>query len=119
MGTKHVTASESSRVSPKTPEEWRISELLKQYGCGPIAFLGSENAFYERHLVFDRVIGTQVATRRERFSAFSTSIRDVLAQLWVLTRSTYNKSNAKRIYYLSMEFLIGRSLANNITNILL
>ena len=34
-------------------------------------------------------------------------------------RSTYERENPKRIYYLSMEFLIGRSLANNVTNLLL
>jgi starch phosphorylase len=119
MSTKGVTASEAIRVAPKTPEEWRVSELLKQYGCGPISFVGSENAFYERHLVFDRVIDPQVATARERFEAFSHSIRDILAQRWVLTKSTYNKANPKRVYYLSMEFLLGRSLTNNITNLLL
>src|SRR5271157_837463 len=119
MSTKGVTASEAIRVVPKTPEEWRVSELLKQYGCGPISFVGSENAFYERHLVFDRVIDPQVATARERFEAFSHSIRDVLAQRWVLTRTTYNKTNPKRVYYLSMEFLLGRSLTNNITNLML
>ena len=46
-------------------------------------------------------------------------MRDVLSQRWVLTESTYDRENPKRIYYLSMEFLIGRSLANNITNLLL
>ena len=56
MSTKSVTAPEVIQVAPRTPEEWRVSELLKQYGCGPIAFAGTENAFYERHLVFDRVI---------------------------------------------------------------
>ena len=117
MSTKGVTAHVNS--VPRTPEEWRVSELLKQYGCGPIAFAGSENAFYERHLVFDRVINPEVSTARERFEAFSHSIRDVLAQRWTLTRSTYAKTNAKRVYYLSMEFLIGRSLRNNITNLLL
>ena len=107
------------QAPPRTPEEWRVSELLKQYGCGPISFVGSENAFYDRHLVFDRVIDPHVATARERFEAFSHSIRDVLAQRWALTRSTYAKTNAKRVYYLSMEFLIGRSLTNNINNLLL
>src|SRR5215469_7529739 len=119
MSTKRVTVPEVKQVPPRTPEEWSVSKLLKQYECGPIAFVGSEYAFYERHLVFDRVINPQVATARERFEAFSHSIRDVLAQRWVLTKSTYNTSNPKRVYYLSMEFLIGRSLTNNITNLLL
>ncbi|MGB0036809.1 MAG: glycogen/starch/alpha-glucan phosphorylase [Candidatus Acidiferrales bacterium] len=70
-------------------------------------------------MVFDRVIDPQVATARERFEAVAHSIRDVLAQRWVLTRTTYNKANPKRVYYLSMEFLLGRSLTNNIGNLLL
>ena len=119
MSTKVVKTAEGVRVPPRTPEELRLSELLKQYGCGPIAFSGSPNALYDRHLIFDRVIDPQVATARERFEAVSHSIRDVLAQRWTLTRSTYAKTNAKRVYYLSMEFLIGRSLTNNITNLLL
>ena len=44
MSTKVVKTAEGLRVPPRTPEEWRVSELLKQYGCGPIAFVGSENA---------------------------------------------------------------------------
>src|SRR5271163_2678321 len=96
-----------------------VSELLKQYGCGPIPFVGTENAFYERHLVFDRAIDPKVASARERFEAFSRSVRDILAQRWVLTKATYERQNAKRIYYLSLEFLIGRSLANNVSNLLL
>ena len=97
----------------------RASELLRQYGCGPIPFVGTENAFYERHLIFDRVIDPEVATARERFEAFAHSIRDILAQRWVLTKKTYERENPKRIYYLSMEFLIGRSAANNVSNLLL
>ena len=65
------------------------------------------------------MIEPKVATARELFEAVSHSIRDALAQRWALTRSTYAKANAKRVYYLSMEFLIGRSLTNNIANLLL
>ena len=119
MSTKAGMTPEPTGVRATAAEAPRVSELLKQYGCGPIPFVGSESAFYERHLVFDRVIDPAVATARERFEAVSHSIRDVLAQRWVLTRSTYEKANAKRVYYLSMEFLIGRSLMNNIRNLLL
>jgi starch phosphorylase len=119
MSTKSMVSRNSAKVVPIATKIANISELLKQYGNGPIQFVGTDNALYERHLVFDRAIDPKVASARERFEAFSRSVRDVLAQRWVRTKTTYEQQNAKRIYYLSLEFLIGRSLANNVTNLLL
>jgi len=119
MSTNSVVRPSSAKVLPMTTSAVNVSDLFQHYGCGSIPFIGTENAFYERHLVFDRAIDPKVASARERFEAFSRSVRDILAQRWVLTKSTYERENAKRIYYLSMEFLIGRSLANNVTNLLL
>lgn len=94
-------------------------DLLEQYGCGPIRFSGTSDALYERHLLFDDVVAPAAAGPRERFEAVARSVRDVLSQRWLRTEDSYARANPKRIYYLSMEFLIGRSLANNIINLLL
>jgi len=96
-----------------------VDRLLEQYGCGPVQFAGSDNGLYERHLLFDNVVALTAAGARERFEAVARAVRDVLSQRWIRTEETYERQNAKRIYYLSMEFLIGRSLANNVTNLLL
>jgi glycogen phosphorylase len=93
--------------------------LRRQYGCGPVELSGSADALYERHLFFDNVIDPAAASARERYEAFAHSVRDVLSQRWVRTEQTYDRANPKRVYYLSMEFLIGRSLTNNVTNMLL
>ena len=90
---------------------------LERYGTGPIHFAGSDSGLYERHLLFDNVISAERTDARDRFEAFARSGRDVLSQRWTLTQDTYARKGAKRIYYLSMEFLIGRSLANNVTNL--
>src|ERR1700727_2273874 len=119
MSANSVVPPSSAKVVPLTTSEADVSALLQRYGFGSSPFIGRANATYERRLVFDRAIDPKVASARERFEAFSLSVRDLLAERWVLTKNTYERENAKRIYYLSMEFLIGRSLANNITNLLL
>ena len=106
-------------VSGTSMESDEMSKLLQQYGCGPVELAGADDALYERHLVFDNVLDLMAAGPRERFEAFARSVRDTLSQRWVRTEKTYERENPKRAYYLSMEFLIGRSLANNVTNLLL
>ena len=106
-------------VAPPRPAVEGLEKLRRQYGCGPVSFAGTEEALYERHLLFDNVIKRTAVGARERFEAFARSVRDLLSQRWLLTEDTYEREDAKRVYYLSMEFLLGRSLANNVTNLLL
>ena len=96
-----------------------IATLTAQYGLGPVKFSGTDEALYERHLLFDSIVDASQVTDRERYEAIARSVRDVLSQRWIRTEQTYERENPKRVYYLSMEFLLGRSLANNITNLML
>ena len=96
-----------------------LTLINTQYGCGPVHFAGTDDALYERHLLFDNGVALEAATARDRFEALARSVRDILSQRWLLTEKTYEQQNPKRLYYLSMEFLIGRSLQNNVSNLLL
>jgi len=104
---------------PSWSDSEAIAKLRALCASGQIDVAGTENALYERHLVFDNVIDPAAASARERFEAIARAVRDTLSQQWIKTENTYTRENPKHIYYLSMEYLIGRSLANNVMNLLL
>jgi starch phosphorylase len=96
-----------------------MDRLIAQYGCGPVTFSGTDEALYDRHLLFDSDRDLKVADARDRYEAVARSTRDVLSQRWIRTEQTYERMNPKRVYYLSIEFLLGRSLGNNVQNLCL
>jgi starch phosphorylase len=98
--------------TPKTPKQ------PKKYDRAAFRLSDTPDGdLYDRHLIFDHVVSLENASQRERFEAVARSLRDLLTERWLLTQVTHDKENPKRVYYLSMEFLMGRALVNNITNL--
>ena len=59
------------------------------------------------------------ASPQEIYQAVAFAVRDIITENWIATHSAYDKQDPKIVYYLSMEFLTGRALGNNILNLTL
>ncbi len=95
-----------------------VANCLKLFECGELKFGKKASVeYYDRHLVFDHVVTLQQASQRDRFEAVARSLRDLLAQRWLLTQARHGDVNCKFVHYLSMEYLLGRTLRNNILNL--
>ena len=57
------------------------------------------------------------ATPQELYQAVSYSVKDDIIDRWIATHKVYREKNVKKVYYLSMEFLVGRALGNNLLNL--
>ena len=57
------------------------------------------------------------ATPQQIFQAVSYAVKDVIIDEWIATQKAYDEADAKTVYYMSMEFLMGRALGNNLINL--
>jgi glycogen phosphorylase len=82
-----------------------------------LGLAGHEDQWAERYLLCQHLLDPLDAKSREKFEATGRFIRDLIAHRWVKTRHARDQAAPKRIHYLSMEFLLGRTLRNNIMNL--
>src|SRR2546421_10145128 len=72
---------------------------------------------FQDHLEFSLAKNHYTATDFDRFNALALSVRDRLFERWMRTQDAYYDQDAKRVYYLSLEFLMGRTLGNSLINL--
>ena len=70
-----------------------------------------------RHLQYTLVKDKFTATKADLYQALAYAVRDVLVNRWLDTQQSYYINDAKRVYYISMEFLMGRTLGNSLINL--
>ncbi|ERP39384.1 glycogen/starch/alpha-glucan phosphorylase [Chitinivibrio alkaliphilus] len=104
MGKKRAVKN----LSPKT-ENWEFTSK-------DMDAEGIKNSFLNK-IKYNLAKDSETATLVDSFNGLSFAIRDRLVERWIQTQKTYASENPKRCYYLSLEFLMGRLLGNNISNL--
>ncbi|KAI4884650.1 hypothetical protein NFI96_017902, partial [Prochilodus magdalenae] len=74
---------------------------------------------FNRHLHFTLVKDRNVSTKRDYYFALANTVRDHLVGRWIRTQQHYYEKDPKRVYYLSLEFYMGRTLQNTMVNLAL
>jgi len=72
---------------------------------------------FTNHLLYSLAKDQYSATELDRYMSLALTVRDRLIERWISTQQRYYQKEAKRVYYLSAEFLMGRALANNLINL--
>jgi len=93
-------------------EEFALKRRLERLGL-----TGHEDSWVDRYLLCNHLLSPSSATSRQKFEATGRFIRDLIAHRWNKTRIAREQTESKRIYYMSMEFLLGRTLRNNMMNL--
>jgi len=71
----------------------------------------------ENHLKYSQAKNWQTSTPLDQYNSVALTVRDRLVERWINTQHEYHEKDPKRIYYLSMEFLVGRALSNYLVNL--
>jgi starch phosphorylase len=101
----------------KGSEQENAGEAALERRLERLGLSGKEDDWADRYVLYEHLVEPLQARPRQRFEAVARFIRDLIAHRWVKTRQARESANPKRIYYLSMEFLIGRALNNNMMNL--
>lgn len=86
-------------------------------GIAGLEDVGEVKKSFNRHLHYTLVKDRNVATPRDYYFALANTVKDHLVSRWIRTQQYYYEKDPKRIYYLSLEFYMGRTLSNTMINL--
>ena len=109
-----VSKKQPSSVSDSSKTFAYLSSLPHQRGELSVEAIKGD---FASHLRFSLAKDRFSATPRNLFDALALTVRDHLVQGWIRTQQKHHQKRAKRIYYLSLEYLMGRALSNNLINL--
>jgi len=101
----------------KTAKSAMKEDIALERRLERLGLIGQKDHWTDRYLLCEHLVDPPSANTRQKFEAVSRFIRDLIAHRWAKTRLAREESNPKRIHYLSMEFLLGRTLRNNMMNL--
>jgi len=118
--SSHVSAVDPTTASGGSPSPSVVNILSSSRPAGPPLKPVTDEEFREllKHRIKFSVAqnwGTNISNKNLH-QALSLAVRDLMVDRMLQTEDRYQKAGAKRLYYLSMEFLVGRSLGNNLCN---
>ena len=112
-----TTAAKPKRVSKAAATVSKPAAKSKAAKLSIVPKLSPVNQALQNHLIFSSFKTNAAATPRDWYDAASYTVRDHVVERWVKTAESYYRDDPKRVYYLSLEFLIGRMLSNAALNL--
>ncbi|XP_062617571.1 glycogen phosphorylase, muscle form-like isoform X2 [Saccostrea cucullata] len=101
--------------APQSDHEKRKQISIR--GIAPVENVVEFKKAFNRHLHYTIVKDRNVATPRDYYLSLAHTVRDYLVGRWIRTQQHYYEKDPKRVYYLSLEFYMGRTLSNTMVNL--
>jgi starch phosphorylase len=102
----------AARPEPRPEADTALNRRLERLGLD-----GQDESWLDRYVLCNHLVDPSAAMPRQKFEATARFIRDLVAHRWARTRLARAEATPKRVHYLSMEFLLGRTLRNNMMNL--
>jgi starch phosphorylase len=108
----------SRKTSHARVEEAKALERARQLpNARTAADVETLKRAFADHLQYSQAKDEHSATALDRYFSVAHAVRDRMMRRWIETQQAYYKHDAKRVYYLSLEFLMGKALENNLLNL--